>query len=77
MVMHFSELPYYLTVKQVIENDTVKVQVESKIHVNRLVTCPTQWSVDFVKSKPNTFRNDVLCWVIRHYGLTPAPLSYR
>jgi len=77
MIMQFDELPHYLTVKRETVGDTVKVQVESKIHVNRLVDCPTQWSVGFVQDKPNTFRNDVLCWVIRRYGLVPAPLRYQ
>jgi hypothetical protein len=75
-VMTFPELPHYLTIKKVVDGDTVKVQVESTIHVNRLVTMPTQFSTDFVRNKPNTFRNDVLCFVVRRYGLTLSPRHY-
>lgn len=75
-VIHFPELPYYLTVKQIVDGDTVRVQVESKIHVNRVVDMPTQFSVGFVNDRPNAFRNDVLSWVIKRYGLTPEPVRY-
>ena len=77
MIMPFSELPHYLTVKMETVDDIVKVRVESTIHTNRVVDCPTQWSVGFVQDKPNTFRDDVLCWVVKRYGLAPAPLRYQ
>lgn len=69
--IQFPELPYYLTVKKIINLDenNVKVMVESRIHVNRRVEMPTSFSIDFVQTRPNTFKNDVLNFINRRYGL--------
>ena len=81
--MHFPELPHYLTVKRIIERDeyareggTVRVVVESTIHVQREIEMPTSFSLGFVQTYPNRFRNDVLCFVTKTYGLKPEPLRY-
>lgn len=67
----FAELPYYLTVKKLIDREAnnVKVVVESKIHVNREVEMPTTFSIDFVQSRPGQFRSDVLNFIVRRYNL--------
>lgn len=81
--LHFTELPHYLSVRTITEHDqfhkeggTVSVEVESKIHVNKVVKLPTLFSVAFVRDKPNTFRSDVLSAIISRYGLKQEPLSY-
>lgn len=74
--MPFPELPYYLTVYQITEGNTVRIEVESKIHVNKVVEMPTSFSTDFVASKPGTFRKDVLDFIIRRYGLKLEPPKY-
>ena len=70
-IIQFSELPYYLTVKKIINDDSVKVVIESKIHVNRLVEMPTSFSIGFVQERPKTFRNDVLNFVVRRFDIAP------
>lgn len=76
--MSFPELPYYLTVKKVIDNetDTVNVVVESKIHVEKEVTLPTSYSIGYTRDRPNRFRAEVLASIVRRYGLKPDPLKY-
>ena len=68
--MHFSELPFYLTVKKVIEGETVSIKVESKVHVNRVVLLPTRYSTEYVQDRPNQFRREVLSAIVKRYGLT-------
>ena len=77
-IINFTELPYYLTVKKIVdtEKDTVRVEVESTIHVNRIVKMPTEWSIDFVQEKPNQFEGDILAFVVKQYNLKPNPITY-
>ena len=76
--MFFSELPYYLTVVKVVdrENDLVSILVRSKIHVNKEVKLPTQYSIDYARDKPNSVEADVLSAVVKMFGLKPEPLKY-
>ncbi len=74
----FPELPHYLSVKKVtdLENNNVKVVVESTIHVNPVIEMPTSFSIDFVQSRPGQFKADVLSFVVRRYGLKLEPARY-
>ena len=74
--MHFPEFPYYLSVFRYVENDTVKVDIESSIHVNKKITLGNSWSVEFVRVKPNRFHADVFSAVIKRYGLKKQPTKY-
>lgn len=77
-IIHFSELPFYLTIKKLTNYDTntVKIVIESKIHVNKIVEMPTLFSIDYVRSEPNAFRSHILSFVVKRYGLHPAPMKY-
>lgn len=74
--IQFPQLPHYLTVKKGTNNNTVKIFVESTIHVNRIVEMPTSFSIDFVQSRPNQFMGDVLGFVIKRYGLKLEQVRY-
>lgn len=72
--MLYPELPYYLQVNNVVEGDTVSIVVESRIHLNREIKLPTQYSVGFVRDRPKQFRSEVLLAVVKRYGLKlPEP----
>lgn len=78
MLMHFDELPYYLTV-EAIENedgDIVSIKVISTVHMRRTIVCPMGFSKEYIEHKPNSFRKDVLKWIVKTYGLRPTPLKY-
>ena len=77
-VMQFSSLPYYLTVIKITDrtNDLVTVLVRSKIHVNKEVKLPMQYSLDYARDKPNSVAADVLSAVVKRFGLTAEPLKY-
>jgi hypothetical protein len=82
-LMHFEELPSYLTVRKIAhldpddhEGGTVRVEVESQIHVDRVVTLPTQFSVAFVNDRYEQFRLHVLSAIVKQYGLRPEPTRY-
>ncbi len=70
--IQFRELPFYLTVKMVINRDEniVKIKVESDLHVERVVEMPTKFLIDFVQNQPNAFRAAVLNYIVQRYGLT-------
>ena len=74
----FPEFPYYLTIfaEYDAEQDSVKVTIHSKIHVNKLVVMPNTWSGDFVKHRPKEFRADVFDYVIKAYHLKKQPEKY-
>lgn len=76
--IHFPELPYYLSIyKQVDrENDNVKVVVRSRVHVNKEIVLPGQYSLDYVRDKQTCFLGDVFCKVIEIYGLKKEPTKY-
>jgi len=74
--MSFPELPFYMTVNKVIEGEIIGIEVESQVHVERVVKLPTQYYSDFVQSRPNQFRLEVLHAVVRHYGLKLEPVRY-
>lgn len=74
----FNELPYYLSIYAIRddENDCVKVEIHSRIHVNKVVEMPHSWSIDFVDSYPTRFMGDILSYTIKRYGLTVQPTKY-
>lgn len=72
----FDCLPYYLKVYRKIENDTVKVEIHSRIHVNKVIEMPNSWSAEFVRDRPNQFMGDVLHFIVNRYGLKEQPLKY-
>lgn len=75
-VIPFPELPFYLTVRAVTEDDIVSVEVESTVHVEHVVKLPTQYSVEYVQTRPNRFRLEVLSAVVRRCGLEVEPFRY-
>lgn len=74
--IHFPQLPYYLTVKQVIDGDIVTVFCESKIHVNNVVKIPTSFSTEFVRDRHSEFLRDILSHIVKRYGLKLEPAKY-
>lgn len=80
--MYFSELPYYLSVHLTVEEcpesseGTVKVEVHSKIHVNKVHRFPMSWSQGYVRKYPDRFRMEVLAYIIELYGLKAEPIRY-
>lgn len=76
MLLHIPELPHYLTVELVQVGDTVTAVVKSSIHVNREVTLPTRYSVDYVRSNLKSVEGEVFSQVVRRYGLTRQPTRY-
>ncbi len=76
--MHFPELPYYLTVWKIIDSDsdTVSIEVESKVHVDKITKLPASYSTGFVATYPNRFSAEVLAAVIKRFGLTKNPTTY-
>lgn len=77
-VLNFPQLPYYLTVKKVTDysTDTVKVLVESKIHANKAVELPMQFSIGFVQARPREFEGDILGYIVKRYGLKLQSTKY-
>ena len=77
-LIHFSELPYYLTVFSKLDKkqNTVKVEIHSRIHVNKVVEMPNGWSTEWVVANPSGFRSDILAFVIKRYGLIKEPVKY-
>lgn len=67
--MSFPELPYYLKINMITEDDIVSVMAQSSIHVNKESRVATQYFVDFVRDKPNQFRDEVLQAIVNMYGL--------
>ena len=72
----FPQLPYYLTVSMIVGNDTVTVEIESTLHVEKLIKMPNSWHVLFVNSRPNGFREDVLNFIVKAYGLKLDEAKY-
>lgn len=76
MLMHFPELPHYLKVKRIVDGDTVSVAIESNIHAEKVVKMPTSFSIGFIDLYPGRFRDDVLAFVVKRYGLKQEPVRY-
>lgn len=76
--MHFPELPFYLEAYKVVDpdTDTVHVEVESSVHVNRLVRLPGSYSTKYVSCRYRDFMGGVLTSIVRRYDLKPEPLRY-
>jgi hypothetical protein len=76
--MHFPELPYYLTVYKVIDTtkDLVSILVRSKIHVNKEIKLPMQYSIDYARENPDSVRAEAFSAVVKRFGLKPEPLKY-
>ena len=72
----FPELPYYLKVKRVIKDDIVSFMVESKIHVNKEAVPVANYFIDYAQSHPNAVRDDVLCAIVKRFGLKLDPPHY-
>jgi hypothetical protein len=54
---------------------SVKVEIHSSLHVEKIVNMPNSFSRDFVEEYPETFRRDVLNYIIKTYGLR-MPFKY-
>lgn len=76
--MHFNELPYYLSFFMITDekNDCVKVEIHSKIHVNKIHEMPHSWSIDYVATRPQSFAEDVFSYAIKVYDLKPNAVTY-
>lgn len=77
MQLHFTELPHYLTVYIVTKGDSVRVEVHSTIHVNKVNTLSGSYSAEYVTDMHSQFRSDVFDKIVRAYGLTKQPVSYQ
>lgn len=76
--MTFPELPHYLTVFKLIDRneDLVKVEVNSTIHVNKKVILPANWSMGYIRAYPIEFNSEVLSAIVKRYDLTMQPRRY-
>jgi hypothetical protein len=76
--MHFDSLPYYLKVFQCYnkETDTVHIEVVSRIHVNKLIKLPTEYSLGFVQKYPIGFRGEVIAQIVKQYNLKLSERKY-
>ena len=76
--MHLPQLPYYLTVFKVVDaaKDLVSILVRSKVHVNKEVKLPMQYSIDYARTNPGSVEADVLSAVVKRFDLKPEPLKY-
>lgn len=68
--LHFPEFPSYLTAYLIRQENSFKVEVHSMIHVNKIVTMPHTWTLDFPWTR---LRGDVFGFIIQRYGLTKEP----
>ena len=77
-VMHFPELPSYLTVKKVVDTDKglVSATIESAIHVDKVVEMTNSFSGEFAGLNPRVFRYHVMGYVVRWSGLWLEPSPY-
>lgn len=69
--INFEGFPSYLTIKVVIDkhNDEVRVDIFSNIHVNKKITMPNTWSLEYYNDKYESFLISVKLFVIKRYGL--------
>lgn len=76
--IHLPQMPYYLSaIGRVYEkDDLVKVDIHSKIHVNKKIEIPNSWSLSFVKERHKEFMGDVIHFMVKRYGLKPAPFRF-
>lgn len=75
-ILSFPELPHYLTVVAVMDEDIVKVLVRSTIHVNKEVKLPTQYSIRYARECHGSMKAEVLSQVVDRYGLRLQPPKY-
>ena len=77
-IMHLPQLPYYLTVFKVVDTskDLVSILVRSKVHVNKEVKLPMQYSIDYARNNPGSVEADMLSAVVKRFDLKPEPLKY-
>tara|TARA_R110000868_G_scaffold411153_1_gene702006 strand:+ start:406 stop:660 length:255 start_codon:yes stop_codon:yes gene_type:complete len=77
-IMHLPQLPYYLTVFKVVDTskDLVSILVRSKVHVNKEVKLPTQYSIDYARTNPGNVEADALSAIVKRYDLKPEPFKY-
>ena len=76
--LHFPQLPYYLTAFLVVDKDKdlVSAIARSRIHVNKEVKLPMQYSIDYARNNPGSVEADVLSAVVKRFDLKPEPLKY-
>ena len=67
----FEGFPSYLTIKVVIDKrkDEVKVDIFSNIHVNKKITMPNTWSLEYYNDKYDSFLKSIEQFVIKRYDL--------
>jgi len=78
VTMNFPELPHYFTVKATVdvEKERVSVEVESSVHVKRKEKMSISFTMDYVETYPKSFRNEVLDYIVKRYGLKAESLRY-
>lgn len=71
MILPFPELPYYLTVKPVINEDlnTVSIEVHSTLHANKVIKLPTEYNITYAISKPLKVHKEILSTIVELYHL--------
>ena len=76
--MFFPEFPYYLSFFKLINNktDTVKVEIQSKVHKGNIFLMPHTWTKEFIAKNPGEFRDDVFRHTINRFGLKRQPVKY-
>lgn len=76
--LYFPQLPHYLTIWRIYsqKSDTVTIEVESTIHVNRITKMPNSYSWEFFADRYPEVAGDILSFCIRRYGLELQPTKY-
>ena len=77
-IMHLPQLPHYLTVFKVIDaaKDLVSILVRSKVHVNKEVKLPMQYSIDYARNNPVSVATDAVLAIVKRYDLKAETLKY-
>ena len=77
-IMHLPQLPHYLTVFKVVDTskDLVSILVRSKIHINKEVKLPMQYSIDYARTNPGSVAADVVLAIVKRYDLKAETLKY-
>jgi hypothetical protein len=67
--IHFEELPCFMSVFAIADNDIVSIECHSKLHKNRVCKMPTQYDRDYYEKYPEETRQEILDWIAREYRL--------
>lgn len=65
----FEELPYFFSVYAITENGIVSIECHSQLHEDKVAKMPTQFAEDYYITHPVGARQEILEWIVKHYGL--------